>query len=96
MKTIVRASIVALVVLATGSGPAPQAQAPGFQNYVDRQAIEATLVRYSTGLDTVDADVYASAFTEDAVIELTEAEHERVMTWLIENPPEDDYDPRED
>jgi len=36
------------------------------QNYVDRQAIEATLVRYSTGLDTFDADVYASVFTEDA------------------------------
>lgn len=45
--------------------------------------------------EPAEVEIYA-AFTEDAVIELTEAEHERVMTWLIENPPEDDYDPRED
>ena len=30
------------------------------------QAIETTLIRYSTGLDTFDAEMYASAFTEDA------------------------------
>jgi 3-phenylpropionate/cinnamic acid dioxygenase small subunit len=62
----VRASSIALVILAAGCGPAPQSQMATFQNYVDRQAIETTLVRYSTGLDTFDADVYASAFTEDA------------------------------
>ena len=41
------------------------------QNYVDRQAIETTLVRYSTGLDTFDPEVYASAFTEDAEFTMT-------------------------
>ena len=56
---------VALLMLAAGCGSAGKEPA-GFQNYVDRQAIETTLVRYSTGLDTFDADVYASAFTEDA------------------------------
>lgn len=61
-----RASFIALVIVAAGCGPAPQSQTATFQNYVDRQAIETTLVRYSTGLDTFDADVYASVFTEDA------------------------------
>jgi len=56
-----RAGALSLLVLASGCGPAPEVQ-----NYVDRQAIETTLVRYSTGLDTFDPDVYASAFTEDA------------------------------
>jgi uncharacterized protein (TIGR02246 family) len=49
-----------------GCGSAQQTQSVELQNYVDRQAIETTLVRYSTGLDTFDEDIYASAFTEDA------------------------------
>lgn len=36
------------------------------QEYADRIAINATLVQYTTGLDTVDADLYAGAFTPDA------------------------------
>jgi uncharacterized protein (TIGR02246 family) len=54
-----------LALLAAGCGRVDR-QAATFQNYVDRQAIETTLVRYSTGLDTLDPDLYASAFTEDA------------------------------
>lgn len=65
MTYTVRASIILLAILAAGCGPAKQ-QAASLQNYVDRQAIETTLVRYSTGLDTFDADLYASTFTEDA------------------------------
>ncbi len=61
----VRAGMMMLVILVAGCGPAKE-QAATFQNYVDRQAIETTLVRYSTGLDTFDPDIYASAFTEDA------------------------------
>lgn len=56
---------ISVLLLAAGCGSARNEPA-GFQNYVDRQAIETTLVRYSTGLDTFDADMYASAFTEDA------------------------------
>src|SRR6187549_3820299 len=63
---LARASTAALLFLAAGCGPTPQKAPASFQNYIDRQAIETTLVRYSTGLDTFDADVYASAFTEDA------------------------------
>jgi 3-phenylpropionate/cinnamic acid dioxygenase small subunit len=60
-----RAGALALLILAAACGPAP-GEKTALQNYVDRQAIETTLVRYSTGLDTFDPDVYASAFTEDA------------------------------
>jgi 3-phenylpropionate/cinnamic acid dioxygenase small subunit len=61
-----RISAIAISIFAAGCGRTPDRQAASFQNYIDRQAIETTLVRYSTGLDTFDADVYASAFTEDA------------------------------
>jgi uncharacterized protein (TIGR02246 family) len=60
-----RAGILGACAVAAGCGRAPDERGP-VQNYLDRQAIETTLVRYSTGLDTFDADTYASAFTEDA------------------------------
>jgi 3-phenylpropionate/cinnamic acid dioxygenase small subunit len=66
MTRLVRASTASLLILAAGCGSAPDNPPASFQNYIDRQAIETTLVRYSTGLDTFDADVYASVFTEDA------------------------------
>jgi 3-phenylpropionate/cinnamic acid dioxygenase small subunit len=62
---------VAALLLTAGCSPAPTPQAVELQNYVDRQAIETTLVRYSTGLDTFDPEVYASAFTEDAEFTMT-------------------------
>jgi uncharacterized protein (TIGR02246 family) len=61
-----RITLIALATLAAGCGSPSSNQPASFQNYIDRQAIETTLVRYSTGLDTFDADLYASAFTEDA------------------------------
>jgi hypothetical protein len=36
------------------------------QMFKDRLAIEELLVRYTTGLDTLNADLYVSCFTEDA------------------------------
>ena len=61
-----RISTMGLLVLASACRPTSGDQTAAIQNYVDRQAIETTLVRYSTGLDTFDPEVYASAFTEDA------------------------------
>ena len=58
---LARASSTALLLLAAACGPAPDKAPASFQNYIDRQAIETTLVRYSTGLDAFDADVYASS-----------------------------------
>lgn len=68
MKTTtgIYASLLALTLALCGCAPEADKTAVALQNYVDRQAIETTLVRYSTGLDTLDPDVYASAFTEDA------------------------------
>ncbi len=66
MTRMMPTGALALCMLATGCGSAPDPQGATLQNYVDRQAIETTLVRYSTGLDTFDPDVYASAFAEDA------------------------------
>ena len=64
--SLVKLGLIAFVGLVAGCSRAPSEQATTLQNYVDRQAIETTLVRYSTGLDTFDAEIYASAFTEDA------------------------------
>jgi uncharacterized protein (TIGR02246 family) len=66
IHSAMRASVIAAAVLAAGCGPSTRDEPTAVQNYLDRQAIETTLVRYSTGLDTFDADLYASAFTEDA------------------------------
>jgi 3-phenylpropionate/cinnamic acid dioxygenase small subunit len=66
LKYAARVGMISFVVLVAGCGSAQREQPVELQNYVDRQAIETTLVRYSTGLDTFDADIYASAFTEDA------------------------------
>jgi len=66
-----RAVLVGLTAFGIAScGRVSTAPEATVQNYLDRQAIETTLVRYSTGLDTFDADVYASAFTEDAEFQL--------------------------
>lgn len=67
MKSHLRTGLLLLAALTTAAcGRATSDGQSTFQTYADRQAIETTLVRYSTGLDTFDADVYASAFTEDA------------------------------
>jgi SnoaL-like domain len=42
------------------------ALAQQLQEHADRVAINATLVQYTEGLDRVDADLYAGAFTPDA------------------------------
>ncbi len=61
-----RATCIALLIALAACTRTADTDVAGFQNYVDRQAIETTLVRYSTGLDTLNAELYASAFTEDA------------------------------
>jgi uncharacterized protein (TIGR02246 family) len=40
------------------------------QKLLDRAEIESLVTRYVTGLDTLDADMYAGVFAEDAVFEL--------------------------
>jgi hypothetical protein len=84
----VRISLLALAATLAGCGAAT-GDPVAAQNYVDRQAIETTLVRYSTGLDTLDAEVYASAFTEDAEFSMEDtvyrgrAEIGKVITDMV-------------
>ena len=52
------------------SGAAAQAQSADVaRQLMDRAEIEELVVRYVHALDTLDADAYASVFTEDAVYE---------------------------
>ena len=55
-----------LLGMASASAADDSALARQLQEYADRVAINATLVQYTTGLDRVDADLYAGAFTPDA------------------------------
>jgi uncharacterized protein (TIGR02246 family) len=50
------------------AGPAIADEA--VQKLVDRAEIAELVTRYVTGLDTLDADMYAGVFAEDAVFEL--------------------------
>ena len=58
---------LALAAVACATQPADRA---ALERAADREAIEATLQRYMTGIDTMDEALYASPFTEDATFEL--------------------------
>lgn len=53
-----------LILAASACSPAPSA-GPAL---ADRQAIDATLARYTRGLDQLDADLYLSAFAPDGAV----------------------------
>jgi uncharacterized protein (TIGR02246 family) len=60
------ASLLALVLAA----PVAAADDAAVQKLLDRAEIQELVTRYVTGLDTLDADLYAGVFAEDAVFEL--------------------------
>ena len=60
------ASLLALVLAA----PVAAADDAAIQKLLDRAEIQELVTRYVTGLDTLDADLYAGVFAEDAVFEL--------------------------
>jgi uncharacterized protein (TIGR02246 family) len=60
------ASLLALVLTV----PATAADDAAVQKVIDRAEIQELVARYVTGLDTLDADLYAGVFAEDAVFEL--------------------------
>lgn len=59
------AGVLVLALPLAGSAADPDA----VQRLLDKAEIDAMLVRYTYALDQLDADVYASVFTEDAVFE---------------------------
>lgn len=64
----VRTSIVIWAAVALASNAA--AQDAALQKLLDRAEIEELVTSYVKGLDTLDADLYAGVFAEDAVFEL--------------------------
>jgi uncharacterized protein (TIGR02246 family) len=58
------------VILAIAIASAEAADDAAIEKLLDRAEIEALVARYVTGLDTLDADLYAGVFAEDAVFEL--------------------------
>ena len=64
----IRTSIVMYLALAAASSA--YAQNAAVQKVLDRAEIEELVTRYVKGLDTLDADLYAGVFAEDAVFEL--------------------------
>ena len=46
--------------------PASRARGPSTTELEDRAAIQNLVVKYTIALDTLDADMYASVFAEDA------------------------------
>lgn len=61
-QMILAASGAAMLLAMGGSALAQSAGGPTLE---DREAIEATMFRYSRGLDRGDPDLYTSAWTED-------------------------------
>jgi hypothetical protein len=67
MSTRTAAVIFALALAAAGAAVADDA---AVQKLLDRTEIETLVTSYVKGLDTLDADLYAGVFAEDAVFEL--------------------------
>jgi uncharacterized protein (TIGR02246 family) len=58
--------VVIGVALTVALSPVVVAQSPdALRQFQDREAIDALIARYSTGLDTLNPDIYVSAFTRD-------------------------------
>ena len=60
------ARIVAAAAVTLALAPALAGDAPTAAELLDRAAIQNLVVKYTIALDTLDADLYASVFAEDA------------------------------
>lgn len=62
-----RAALCLAVALVAACSPQGDGAA---QRLADREAIDATLHRYLTGLDHLDRELYAGSFTEDCTLDI--------------------------
>jgi len=62
--------LVAAGILIAAPFRTTAAGSDALQRLLDKAAIEDVLVKYTRALDTLDADRYASVFTDDAVFEM--------------------------
>lgn len=75
---IVRLSACCAAALAAAVGAwaaTPPDDATAMQQEKDRAAIEALMWRYVRALDTLDANAYASAYTEDGMFRAGDTQH---------------------
>lgn len=56
--------------LASACAPHHETVTAAAQRLADREAIDATMHRYLTGLDHLDRELYASSFAEDGVLDI--------------------------
>lgn len=65
-----RSNLISIAVFGLWASGAANADDGALQTLLDRAEIAELVTRYVTGLDTLDADLYAGVFAEDAVFEL--------------------------
>lgn len=66
MLRMLVAAFAGVVTVTAPLAPAAAGDAPTPSELVDRAAIQNLVVKYTIALDTLDADMYASVFAEDA------------------------------
>jgi len=66
----VQQTVFASVIVFAFTAAVASADEAAAQKLLDRAEIAELVTRYVTGLDTLDADLYAGVFAEDAVFEL--------------------------
>jgi hypothetical protein len=70
------ALVVMLAFLLPACSPGPGVGHSGSDRLADREAIEATLERYTRGLDRLDAQLYLSSFAPNGVLMIYETKHQ--------------------
>ena len=63
-------TVLGVAMLMAACAPHHEAVTAAAQRLADREAIDATMHRYVTGLDHLDRDLYASSFAEDGVLDI--------------------------
>lgn len=66
MLRVLAVAFAGILAVTTPLAPAAAGDAPAASELLDRAAIQNLVVKYTIALDTLDADLYASVFAEDA------------------------------
>ncbi|HEX5046078.1 MAG TPA: nuclear transport factor 2 family protein [Gammaproteobacteria bacterium] len=66
MLRVLVAVFAGILAVTAPLAPAAAGDAPAASELLDRAAIQNLVVKYTIALDTLDADLYASVFAEDA------------------------------
>jgi hypothetical protein len=70
-------SVVAMLAISLAAcAPSSEVGGSGSARLADREAIEATLERYTRGLDRLDAPLYISSFAPDGILLIYDTKHQ--------------------